>query len=79
MSYRYQPADYMQMMLGEDMQDFYSAMTAYKADKSENNMYELERTRINLFFSIKHRILEGNLTRSEAQEMQNYFGGLYND
>jgi hypothetical protein len=44
-----------------------------------NNRNEtlLYKQSIDLFFSIKHRVVEGYITEYQAQEMREYFRELY--
>jgi hypothetical protein len=76
--YKYNPRDFSDMgTLPFEIDDFYSLLEVYHADKSSMNLTCLDKQRTDLFFSIKHRVVEGSLTKSQAQEMRDYFGELF--
>ena len=78
--YKYSPADYAYSPgLRAEMEDFYSLLEEYHADKTSTNWSFLDKQRRDLFFSIKHRIVEGYLTAATAQEMYDYFGELFDN
>ena len=63
--------------LHAEMEDFYRSLEKYRAAKTKDNWHLLDKQRRDLFFSIKHRVVEGRLTAAQAQEMQDYYGGLF--
>ena len=60
-----------------EMEDFYCSLEKYRAAKTKGNWNLLDKQRRDLFFSIKHRVVEGRLTATQAQEMRDYYGGLF--
>jgi outer membrane receptor for ferric coprogen and ferric-rhodotorulic acid len=78
--YLYDPKDYAYSPgLLAEMEDFYTLLEKFQADKSHTNWSFLDKQRRDLFFSIKHRIVEGFITKVKAQEMQDYFGELFDE
>jgi hypothetical protein len=76
--YKYNPADFAYSpCLSAEMEDYYSLFEKYQADKTKLNWSFLDKQRIDLFFSIKHRVVEGYLTQAQAQEMRDYYGELF--
>ena len=76
--YKYDPDDYAYSPgLFAEMQDFYSFLEDYRKDKTKSNWFRLDKQRRDLFFSIKHRVVEGYFNESAAQEMRDYFGELF--
>lgn len=76
--YKYDPNDYEDSPgLRAEMEDFYSFLEKYHGEKTKSNWYLLDKQRRDLFFSIKHRVVEGRLTQIQAQEMRDYFGELF--
>jgi hypothetical protein len=78
LKYKYNPDDFEGMsFLPDDMRAFYTQAEVYNKDKTEANDAMLYTASIDLFFSIKHRAVEGCITKEQAREMQNYFKGIY--
>ncbi len=76
--YKYNPADYADSpCLRAEMEDFYTLLEKFRADKTHSNWNFLDKQRRDLFFSIKHRVVEGYITAVKAQEMRDYFGELF--
>jgi hypothetical protein len=59
------------------MEDYYDILEEYRKKKTQSNLYRLDKQRRDLFFSIKHRVVERRLTETQAQEMRDYFGELF--
>ena len=76
--YKYNPADYADSpCLRAEMEDFYTLLEKYQKEKTSTNRSFLDKQRRDLFFSIKHRVVEGRLTVTQAQEMRDYYGELF--
>jgi len=79
-NYRYNPEDFKNILgLSDDLSTFYKLYEIYKKDKSENNWFTLKKHWEDLFFTIKHREVEGFLTPFDAQEIREYLEELAND
>jgi len=65
--------------LSEELRDFYDLLEKYKRDKTLTNKHFLEKQLNDLFFAVKHLVVSGELTRYEADEIQDYIGGLFDD
>jgi hypothetical protein len=63
--------------LQAEIEDFYNFLEKYRAEKTKDNWWLLDKQRRDLFFSIKHRVVEGRLTEMQAQEMRDYYGDLF--
>jgi len=75
--YKYNPVEYADSpCLRAEMEDFYNFLETYQREKTHSNRNILDKQRRDLFFSIKHRVVEGYLTGTQAQEMRDYYGGL---
>ncbi len=76
--YKYTPADYADSpCLRAEMEDFYTLLEKCQKEKTSTNRSFLDKQRRDLFFSIKHRVVEGRLTVTQAQEMRDYYGELF--
>ena len=76
--YRYDPRNFADSPgLQSEIEDFYSFLEKYRAEKTKENWWLLDKQRRDLFFSIKHRVVEGRLTEIQAQEMRDYYGELF--
>jgi len=79
-AYKYNPDDYRDMLgLTDDLTEFYRLYEIYRADQTEINLWMLKIHWQNLFFTIKHRELEGFLTSTVASEIRMYLEDLVND
>ena len=77
-TYKYNPRDFEAFpALDAEMEDFYRLLEVYHQDKTSSNWFRLDKQRRDLFFSIKHRVVEGSITESTAQELRDYFGELF--
>jgi len=78
--YEYMPEDFKDMGgLDEDLREFYYLLEKYKADRTGLNKVILENQHEDLFFSLKHRALEGFITDELWWEINDYVGGLVSD
>lgn len=76
--YKYDPDSFADSPgLHSEMEDFYRLLENFRATRTENNWWFLDKQRRDLFFSIKHRVVEGRLTQTQAQEMRDYYGELF--
>lgn len=57
----------------------YMHFTTYNTEKTTSAQLDLELHWQNLFFTIKHREVEGNLSPTMAQEMRTYLEELVHD
>ena len=58
--YKYNPEDFRGMQfMSDDLTAFYRSFEAYKKEKAKSAWWELRDHWENLFFTIKHRELEG--------------------
>jgi hypothetical protein len=79
-SYKYNPDDFEGMLgLPDDFRNFYKFLEIYLENRSRENWFEFRRHWETLFFSIKHRTVEGFLNPADAQEMRTYLEELAND
>lgn len=80
-SYKYNPRDFIGMpSLLEDLSGFYEMLEIYRKDKnSTTDWLNFRRQWENVFFSIKHREVEGCLDTATAQEIRDYLEELAND
>jgi len=78
--YKYNPQDFVNMpSLSEDLSDFYHSYEQSNLLKTIDTRLELERLGRVLFFTVKHRVVEGRLTPMQAEEIYDYLEGLLND
>ena len=79
-SYKYDPNDYVNIsMLSEDLELFFNLHRKYLNDKSFENHAFMEKQGIDLFFTIKHRALEGAITAEFANSLREYMRELLDD
>jgi len=77
--YRYKPEDFNGLLnLPGDLRLFYELLGKYKEDSSEENWFGLRKHWEDLFFTIKHREVEGFLTHSAASELREYLEEIVN-
>jgi len=78
--YKYNPTDFASMpFICEDLTEFYHAHEQHRLTKTKNTRFELERLGRNLFFTVKHRVVEGRLTPMQAEEIYDYLEELMDD
>jgi hypothetical protein len=76
--YRYSPEDFRDMpCLYEDLTEFYGIFERYSKERTQSASFDLRRFWFEqLFFTIKHREVEGSLTQYEADEIREYLEDL---
>ena len=80
MNYKYSPDDYADILgVAEDLSLFYRLHEIYENDSSQTNRFALEKQGKDLFFTIKHRALEGSITGALAHDMREYIEELLDD
>jgi hypothetical protein len=78
--YKYDPDDFKGMLgLTDELSTFYMLHETYDKEQTRHNWFALEKHWEDLFFTIKHRELEGNLTQSTAAGLREYVGDLLHD
>ena len=78
-NYRYKPEDYSGLLnLPGELRDLYELIEDYKEDSSEENWFFLRKHWEDVFFTIKHREVEGFLNHSAASNLRNYIEELVN-
>lgn len=79
-NYKYKPENFKGMnRLGEDLRDFYQALETNQEQHTQSSEIELWAQRQNIFFSIKHRWVEGHFNEVVRDELYEYLGGLLDD
>jgi len=79
-SYKYNPNDFRGILgLAGELSAFYELCETYKNEKTQDSRSALKRHWEDLFFTIKHREVEGFLNPIEAQEIREYLEVLVND
>jgi len=78
-TYKYDPNTFSDVLnLSHDLSNFYTALEKYHADKSLENRFFLKNQWSDLFFTIKHREVEGFLNPVEAHDIRFYLEELVN-
>jgi len=78
--YKYNPDDFKGMLsMTDDLSSFYVLYETYKEEKTLVNWLALRKQWEELFFTIKHREVEGFLNPVDAQEIRDYLEVLIND
>ena len=79
-AYKYNPDDFKGVTnLRDDLENFYVLLEKYDTDKSRQNRLFLEKHSRDIFFTIKHRELEGAITHADAHGLREYIRGLLSD
>ena len=79
-TYRYNPDNFTGILgLSGELAAFYKLHEEYNKEKTKHNRFTLEKHGIDLFFTIKHRALEGAITNNIACEIRNYMEELLHD
>jgi len=74
---KYNPSDFTHIPgLSEDLTIFYKLHGEYIADKTRSKRFALEKQGEDLFFTIKHRALEGFITSAIAYELREHMEEL---
>jgi hypothetical protein len=76
--YKYNPSDFTEMpCLADELSQFYCLLEIYIAEKTMSAKLDLEyHWWENLFFTIKHREVEGSLSPVDANELRHYLEEL---
>jgi hypothetical protein len=79
-SYKYNAEDYKDILnMYDDLKLFYELLERYNDSKARSDRLPLEKHGRDLFFTVKHRELEGNLSHAEADGLREYIRGLLDD
>jgi len=79
-NYRYNPDDFKGLLgLPDELSDFYKLHEVYRKEKTQHNRFALEKQWEDLFFTIKHREVEGFLNPVDAQGIRGYLEELASD
>jgi hypothetical protein len=79
-NYRYNPKEFEGILgLSNELTAFYHLHQAYANKKTNQNRFALKKQWEDLFFTIKHREIEGALNSVAAQEMRWYLEELASD
>ena len=79
-AYRYNPDDFKGILgLSDELGTFYKLHETYNKNKTQRNRFALEKHWEDLFFTIKHREIEGFLNPAAAQEIRSHLEGLASD
>ena len=79
-NHKYDPEDFRGMLnLSDELANFYRLHDDYAANKTQDKRLNLEKHGRDLFFTIKHRKVEGALTAAMAQEILEYIEELLDD
>ena len=78
--YKYNPNDFNNMFgLSEDLTGFYNSLERYKEHDTFENKIEFFNAWEDVFFSIKHREVEGILNPVLASKLRAYLEDIAND
>ena len=76
--FEYDPDDYKEVFcLSEDLATFYDLIKEYKIQQTTSSYLALDQQRVTLFFTIKHRELEGMISHQTAQDLKEYMAELF--
>jgi hypothetical protein len=79
-TYKYNPEDFRGILnLSDELGVFYNLHETYNKNKTRGKWFALEKHWEDLFFTIKHRELEGFLTHTTAADLRKYVGELLYD
>jgi len=74
---KYNPTEFDHIRgLSDDLTAFYKLYSEYETDKTQSNRFALEKQGEDLFFTIKHRALEGVITGTMAYELREHMEEL---
>ena len=77
---RYSSGEFAGMLgLPEELEVFYSLLDVYYSNKCSSAKFALIKHSEDLFFTIKHRELEGFLTHTKASELRDHLRGSLDD
>ena len=78
--YKHTPEDFASILfMQEELECFYVLLDSYKCNPSISNRLALQKQSHDLFFTIKCRKVEGNLTTVQAEELLSYIEELLYD
>ena len=76
-TYKYNPTEFNHILgLSDDLSTFYTPYNEYTNNKTQSNRFALEKQGEDLFFTIKHRALEGAITSATAYELREHMEEL---
>ena len=76
-TYKYTPERFQDVLgLSNELTDFYNLYETYSSDPTEENRFALEKHGRDLFFTLKHRRLEGAITDATFAEVLGYMEEL---
>ena len=76
-THKYNPTEFNHVLgLSDDLIIFYKLYSEYVSDKTRGKRFALEKQGEDLFFTIKHRALEGSITGTTAYELRAYMKEL---
>lgn len=72
-THKYRPDDFVNILgLGDELKEFYYLYEAHQRKKSQYSKIDLEIQGRNLFFTLKHRKVEGTINPIIADEILEY-------
>ena len=78
-NYRYRPEDFSGLLnLPEELRLLYALIEEYQEDSSDDNWFGLKKHWEDVFFTIKHREVEGFLDPLAASALREYLEELVN-
>jgi hypothetical protein len=78
--YKYNPNNFTQVLgLSGELTAFYKLHENYSKERNWDNRFALKKHWEDLFFTIKHREIEGSLSPVIADEIRGYLEELAND
>jgi len=78
--YKYNPDDFCNILgMSEDLSNFYKSLEIYRENENDDTWFPLRNRWEDLFFTIKHRAVEGALHPVTAQDIRSYLEVLVND
>jgi hypothetical protein len=80
MNYKYNPDSFTDVPnLRDELSNFYYLLGQYDDNKTVSNKIHLQKHGDDLFFTIKHRELEGALTKASAEDLREHMRELLYD
>ena len=78
--YKYDPASFLGVLgLSDELAAFYKMHKDYAANQTREGRLFLEKQARDLFFTLKHRRIEGAITQTTANEILEYLEELLRD
>ena len=79
-TYKYNPSNFSHVLgLSDDLAAFYQLHSEYLTNKTQSKRFTLEKKWEELFFTIKHREIEGGITKNTAHELQLHLDELLDE